>query len=115
VGLCDGLLNSEIFNTYLPIFETSDSSKLVVSTLDRSTRSWITWVVHNWTDQPFVISLISQEKVDFIISHVDNAYTSDFVRHNTIIDSASFATELNTLTRVDYEKSKRPDKGVRPG
>jgi hypothetical protein len=62
----------------------------------------------------FVISLISQEKVDFIISHVDNARTLVTCREaQRTIDSASFATELNTLTRVDYE-SPRDQIRVRP-
>jgi hypothetical protein len=45
VGLCDGLLNLGFSILIYPIFENFRTVKLVVSTLDRSTRSWITWVV----------------------------------------------------------------------
>jgi hypothetical protein len=77
VGLCDGLLNSEDFQYLSTLFsKLPDSSKLVVSTLDRST-SFLDHLSRAIIGQinPFVISLISQEKVDFIISHVDNART----------------------------------------
>jgi hypothetical protein len=113
--LCDGLLNSHDFQ-YLStlLSKLPDSSKLVVSALDKVYRSWfVSRAIIGHINGFVIVSFL--EKIDFIISHVDDAYISDFVeKHNAIIDSASFATELNTLTRDDYEKSKRPDKGDDP-
>jgi hypothetical protein len=101
-----------IFNTYLPYCQNFRTVQLVVSALDRS----IPFLDHLSRAiigdiNSFVKSHFSREGRFYHQSRRQRARTLVTCRSTTQLSTVLPSPQNWILTRVDYEKSKRPDKG----